>query len=86
MNDVKTDNRIANLVWGTKAENTADAMRNGRNPRGESHGCAKLSEVDVLAIRQRRSDGDTYASIGDSYGVTLQNIYAICKRKTWRRI
>lgn len=29
LNDVKTDNRLENLVWGTVKENSQDAVRNG---------------------------------------------------------
>lgn len=30
LNDVKTDNRVENLAWGTVADNAYDAIRNGR--------------------------------------------------------
>jgi NUMOD4 motif/HNH endonuclease len=33
-NDCKSDNRIANIRWGTYRENYADALRNGRRPLG----------------------------------------------------
>ena len=29
LNDCKTDNRLANLVWGTQADNVRDCIRNG---------------------------------------------------------
>lgn len=32
LNDVKTDNRLANLAWGTRSQNYDDAIRNGRFP------------------------------------------------------
>ncbi len=38
LNDVKADNRLSNLCWGTKKENAADAIRNGRTPRGARNG------------------------------------------------
>lgn len=31
-NDIKTDNRLCNLRWGTVSENKLDAIRNGRKP------------------------------------------------------
>lgn len=31
LNDVPDDNRLVNLVYGTRSENAADALRNGRN-------------------------------------------------------
>jgi len=29
-NDIKTDNRLSNLRWGTRSDNVKDAIRNGR--------------------------------------------------------
>lgn len=31
-NDVANDNRLANLYWGTRADNMQDRLRNGGNP------------------------------------------------------
>lgn len=31
LNDVRSDNRLANLTWGTPSQNSYDAVRNGRN-------------------------------------------------------
>ncbi len=30
LNDIRTDNRIENLVWGSRSENQMDAFRNGK--------------------------------------------------------
>ena len=30
LNDVKTDNRLTNLAWGTQSHNTKDCIRNGK--------------------------------------------------------
>ena len=40
LNDVKTDNRIENLAWGTRMDNVADAIRNNKMvvKRGAQHG------------------------------------------------
>lgn len=32
LNDVKTDNRVDNIAWGTKSQNALDAVRNGKHP------------------------------------------------------
>jgi len=37
LNGIKTDNRAANLTWGTRAENAADREAHGRTSRGERH-------------------------------------------------
>ncbi len=38
LNDVKTDNRLENLAWGTDWDNKQDAIRNGRTGRGQKRG------------------------------------------------
>ena len=39
LNDIKTDNRIENLAWGTSSDNMEDCIRNGhhKSPRGITH-------------------------------------------------
>lgn len=37
LNDIKTDNRIENLAWGTKSDNKLDEKRNGKMILGEKH-------------------------------------------------
>ena len=32
LNDIRTDDRLANLVWGTPTDNLNDAYRNGKRP------------------------------------------------------
>lgn len=39
LNDAKIDNRACNLAWGTKKQNAADALRNGRNPNAGKTEC-----------------------------------------------
>ena len=62
----RCDNRacvnLAHLYSGTRKENMADAIARGRmdtlnKPKGEAHGGAKLTNVDVLEIRALASDG-----------------------------
>ncbi len=60
--------------------------RPSRGPaRGSRHGCAILTEDDVLAIRSRRAGKETYASIAADYGVTLGTIFDACNR-SWRHV
>jgi hypothetical protein len=54
--------------------------------RGEDHGNAKLTESDVLAIRAARQSGETLRSIGERFGVTLQQVHNIAKRKSWAHV
>lgn len=36
LNDIKTDNRLENLAFGNREENTKDAIKNGKFPKGEN--------------------------------------------------
>jgi hypothetical protein len=54
--------------------------------RGEQTGTSKLNATQVLEIRSRHEQGETYAAIAPHYGVTADNISYICRRKSWRHL
>ncbi len=81
------DNRLVNLRWGSPAENYADMVRHGTtaNRAGEASGRAKLTESDVLAIRQRYDGGGvTYQALASEYHVTNGAIGFIVRRELWK--
>lgn len=83
--DVRTNNHLTNLRWGSRSANLHDAVRNGRKAVGEQHYGAKLKDADIPVIRSligRRS----YAQIGRDYGVSEASIRQIRDRKAWRHI
>lgn len=51
LDDNPANNRLENLVWGTRLENVEDKRRNGRLPIGERSGTHRLTEEDVRRIR-----------------------------------
>ena len=71
------------LIAGTHLDNKQDAVKRGRDCRGEAHHKARLSERDVLDIRASDLPGATIAA---DYGVTKENVYAIRSRKIWRHL
>lgn len=92
------NNNASNLAWGTHAENIADkfvhgtiacGLRNGRNtkpestPRGESHSAAKLTELDVMLIRERLASGELGTILAQEYGVRTSTISSIRTRRSW---
>lgn len=85
------DNKVccnpAHLFLGTPADNVADMDAKGRRrtiaPKGTANHNAKLTEADVLAIRQSELSGRKLAA---RYGVDQSVIYSIKKRTTWRHI
>ena len=83
LNGDPSDNRLENLRWGTKRENTADRGRHGNFPRGERNGCAKLTTKQVLAIR---ADSRTQRLIAADYGITEVNVSLIRRRRRWAHV
>jgi Mor family transcriptional regulator len=53
---------------------------------GERHGCAKLRNDDVVAIRQRVAAGERRSSLAQEYGVSLPAIDKIVNRRTWQHV
>lgn len=83
-NHIQSDNRLANLHWGTRKENEEDKMRAGRVLRGEASTSAKLTAQQVVEIRRRR--GVPQQDLADEYGCTFSNISAIQLGKSWRHV
>lgn len=70
LNGNRTDNRAANLAWGTYKENMADMFRHGRGQENESHWNARLTDADVAAMRSDRQAGMVYSELSSKYGVS----------------
>jgi prepilin-type N-terminal cleavage/methylation domain-containing protein/prepilin-type processing-associated H-X9-DG protein len=89
-NGVKDDNRLENLERVTHQENCQHAYANGLNNRanhqGEKSGAAKLTEVQVRAIRLRLVAGEKCMELSREYGAGLRTIYAVKNRETWRHL
>lgn len=85
LNGVPSDNRLANLVWGTRRENFNDRTRLGEwnQPRGEVHHKSKLNEQDVRFIREQVGRGRDCASIGRQLGVRRQVVWRVARGQNW---
>lgn len=87
-NDIPDDNRLANLEWGTRAENAFDYVRNGGHlgKAGELHPRARLSADQVRSIRVWRSYGFNLTEIGDWFGVAAVTVSGICTGRSWKHV
>lgn len=74
------NNRLENLRWDTRRANTMDRELHGVAVRGSRHGCAKLTESQVLAIR---ADIRSNSAIAQGYGVCRGTVYAIKSKLRW---
>lgn len=79
----KSNNVSTNLEWVTKPENHIHAKETGLKAKGEKHGNSKLTNNDVLEIKNLLSKNISYGNIAKQFNVTRQNIYAIKQKLTW---
>lgn len=80
-NGCRTDNRLENLRWDTRAGNMADAIRHGRTNRGARSPIAKLTEIQVKEIRQ---SGGTQAEIARKFNISREHVRDIRLGKKWK--
>ena len=86
LNGLRSDNRLSNLEWKSRAENMLDAKVHGTAAIGERNGHAKLTEQDVMHMRRRRQNGETFQSIANSYSVSRRTASDAIKGKNWGHI
>lgn len=87
-NGVKTDNRLENLEWLTHSDN-AKHRDNVLHPylnKGHNNKNAKLTENQILAIRELCQRGHSQARIAEWFNVTRGAINKIYRRKLWKHI
>jgi len=84
LNNVKTDNRLENLAWGTRVENAGDSIDNYK--RGVSHHNAKLSDREVLEARIMRGQGFSYPAIAKRFGVVYSTIRKAIRGDGWSHV
>lgn len=73
------------LLLGTHRDNMVDRERKGRNvpARGENHGLHKLSDAQVVEIRQRFANGNvTILSLSLEFHVSKRQIQRIVNKES----
>jgi hypothetical protein len=93
-----TDNRLANLYWGTRADNVGDMYRHGTwsktrpTHRGEAHHSAQLTDEQVADIRNRYVRGINQhfpgngKELAEEYGVSYGIVWAVATGRTWSHV
>lgn len=88
----KCDNRKccnpAHLFPGTVAENNQDMVNKGRQraPRGPKSHLARLTETEVIAIREAYMRGIGPTALARQYGVSSGAIKGVIYGKSWNHI
>lgn len=81
LNNIRTDNRLANLEWQTRLENEQHKTATGRRPRAT---VPSFSPRAVSAVRSMRASGFTLQEMSALFGVHYTTLQLICSFKTWR--
>ncbi len=73
------------LFLGTDADNAHDRDRKGRQIShcGEQHGCSKLTNKDVLEIRNLRKQGVSYPIMQSIFNMSRTQLWKIITRRSW---
>lgn len=83
LNDVKSDNRLCNLAWGTWQDNTDDRIRNEHGMQGSGCPSAKLHESDIPTIFGLWNAGESLAKIAKTLGVSKVTINSVLRGTAW---
>jgi hypothetical protein len=82
----KKNNHYLNLEWCNRSQNLKHAYKTGLScNKGKNHSQVKLSENDVLKIRELRKQ-KTLNEISIMYGITRASVGDICKKRSWKHL
>jgi HNH endonuclease len=71
------------MTIGTTAENNADMREKGRHAFGIRHGMNKLSEQEVIAIREAEG---THQEISNRFGISKATVTHIKNGRLWKNL
>ena len=91
INGCKTDARVCNLEWVSASENMSHAHSNGLRPKintqGEKNGFSKLTEAQVIEIKQLLAEGNIkQKTIGSQFNVSRETISSIKNGRRWQKV
>ena len=87
-NYVKSDARLDNLEWVTKAENIRRALASGvrdkNRPSGEAHYGAKASDAEILEMQRLYRDGVLCSEIAKRLNFNVSYVYQMAHARRGR--
>jgi len=81
-----TNNRLTNLVWGTRRDQFADQVLHGTDTRGARNGASKLSNDQVREIRDSLAAGHKGCALAERFGVGGATITRIKKGQRYATV
>jgi hypothetical protein len=80
----KSNNRVENLAYGTRAENEADKVLHGSANLGARNGMSKITEKIVRKIRKQYAKGNvSQAAIAVQHDICREMVGRIIRRDSW---
>lgn len=84
LNGNPADNRVENLAWGTRRENSADMLRHD-TWRNQSTSPVRLNWGIAREIRDEfAAGGSTRQELADRYGVSYTTVVNLISGRSWR--
>lgn len=88
--DVPACVRPDHLFLGTAKDNSKDMIAKGRvgdvGAKGQRNGKAKVSDAQVLKIRERAAAGESRTALCNEFGLTKASVGKIIRGETWRHL
>ena len=90
-NGVRDDNRLSNLEYCTRSENILHGYHvtgniKPRGPAGARANTAKLSDEDVVAIRQKFNAGARVSALAIEFGVSWDAANRAARKLSWKHV
>jgi hypothetical protein len=91
-NNNKTDNRVENLSWGLHHENMRSDRGNNHSRKGEINRNSKLTEEQVLVIRNQYEQRTTYKwgakALAKQFGICTVQVQRIAHKQIggWKHV
>lgn len=80
LDNVPSNNRLDNIVWGTDQENWQDQVDAGRDTRWHRNARARFTEQDVENIRRRLANGERGSDLAREFEVSPATISRVKHR------
>ncbi len=77
------DNHLTNLKYGTRQDNVQDKIKHGSH-RGERNGMSKLTEEQIVEIREMIKDGWMQKDVAAEFSISQSHVSNIINEIKWR--